>query len=192
MVSKKEELGKIAEEIRKTKPLFKGITNPVPGEGNPEAEIMFIGEAPGYWEDKKGRPFVGQAGRLLEQLLLSIKLRRGDVFIGNLVHWRPPGNRDPTDEEIAFCQKFIDAQTEVIKPKIIATLGRFSMAKFIPEGKISAIHGQARFVDVGGRKTIVLPLFHPAAGLRSADVAEKLKADFAKIPRLLEEKGTEV
>lgn len=189
MASKKEELVKIAQEIKSAPPLFAGANNPVPGEGDAEAQIMFIGEAPGYWEDKKGRPFVGQAGRLLDRLLASIKLERKDVFIGNLVHWRPPGNRDPTKEEIEFCQKFIDAQIEAIKPKMIVTLGRFSMAKFFPESSISRIHGQAGYVDIAGRKTVVLPLFHPAAGLRRASLAQSLQDDFAKIPRLIKIKS---
>jgi len=183
----REELEKIAKRVEKCTrcPLYKKATNPVPGEGNPNAEIMFVGEGPGYWEDQKGRPFVGQAGKLLDQLLVSIKLTRKEVFIGNMVKHRPPGNRDPLPEEIKACQPFLDEQIEIINPKIIVTLGRFSMAKFLPDEKISQIHGQARFVNWEGKKLIVLPMYHPAAALRRGEVMRQIKEDFLKIPQLL-------
>lgn len=191
-MSKKEELEKVSRQIQKTKPLYKGTKNPVPGEGNPNAQIMFIGEAPGYWEDQKGRPFVGQAGRLLEQLLASIDLARKDVFIGNLVHWRPPGNRDPTPPEIKFCQGFVDRQIEIINPKLVVTLGRFSLGKFLPDAKISSVHGKPQRVEWKGKELTVLPLFHPAAGLRSDEVMQNLREDFLKILELLKKEQTKV
>lgn len=189
--AKQERLATLAKQVAQCQkcPLYKNATNPVPGEGNPEAEIMFIGEGPGFNEDQQGRPFVGQAGRLLDELLSSIKVAREDVFIGNLVKHRPPNNRDPQPGEIEACQEFLDQQIEIIQPKIIVTLGRFSMAKFIPEGKISQIHGQARFVEFKGKKIIVIPMFHPAAALRGAKVMEMIKQDFQKIPSFL--KGEE-
>jgi len=179
-----KEINRQVDECRKC-PLYKNTTNPVPGEGNPEAEIMFIGEAPGFNEDQQGRPFVGQAGKLLDELLSSIKVARSDVFIANVVKHRPPENREPQPSEIEACNEYLDRQLEIIQPKIIVTLGRFSMAKFIPDGKISQIHGQARFVEFGGRKIIVIPMFHPAAALRGENVMKMLKEDFLKIPKFL-------
>ena len=187
MENKNQKLEEIAKKVASCKKcsLYENATNPVPGEGNPEAEIMFIGEGPGYWEDQKGVPFCGQAGKLLDELLQSIKVARKDVFITNVVKHRPPGNRDPQPEEIEACKEFLDKQIEIIQPKIIVTLGRFSMAKFIPDGKISKIHGQARFVEFTGRKIIVIPMFHPAAALRGEQVMRMLKEDFLKIPLFL-------
>jgi DNA polymerase len=186
-MDKADKIAKISSEVASCQkcPLYKNATNPVSGEGNPEAEIMFIGEGPGYWEDQKGIPFCGQAGKLLDELLQSIKVARKDVYITNVVKHRPPGNRDPQPEEIEACKNFLDRQIEIIQPKIIVTLGRFSMAKFIPEGKISQIHGQARFVEFAGRKIIVIPMFHPAAALRGEQVMRMLKEDFLKIPLFL-------
>lgn len=146
---------------------------------------MFIGEGPGYYEDQQGRPFVGQAGKLLDKLLALIKLKREDVWIGNVVKHRPPGNRDPLPEEIEACRPFLDEQIKIIDPKIIVTLGRFSMAKFLPDEKISQIHGQARFVNWRGKRLIVLPMYHPAAALRSGEIMRQIREDFKKIPQLL-------
>lgn len=168
-------------------PLYKNTNKSVPGEGNPDSQIMFIGEGPGYHEDQQGRPFVGRAGKLLEELLQLIKLERKDVWIGNVVKHRPPENRDPQPEEIEACQPFLDEQIKIIDPKIIVTLGRFSMAKFFPEEKISRIHGQARFVDFAGKRYIIIPMYHPAAALRSGDVMRELKANFLNIVRFLSE-----
>ena len=190
-MDKKQKLEEIAQQVAKCQkcPLYKNTTNPVPGEGNPEAEIMFIGEGPGYNEDQQGRPFVGQAGKLLDMLLASIKIDRKDVFIANVVKHRPPENREPMPQEIEVCREFLDRQIEVIQPKIIVTLGRFSMEKFIPGARISQLHGMARFVEFGARRIVVIPMFHPAAALRGTEVMNKLKADFIKIPNLL--KGEE-
>lgn len=164
--------------------LYKNANKSVPGEGSVEAEIMFIGEGPGYWEDQKGIPFCGAAGRLLDQLLQSIKLKRKDVFIGNVVKHRPPNNREPMADEIEACRPFLDEQIEIIKPKIIVTLGRFSMNKFLPGEYISQVHGQGRFVDFNGRRFVVLPMYHPAAALRNGRIMAELKKDFQKIQNL--------
>lgn len=186
-MDKEEKLREIAKEVASCRkcPLYKNATNPVPGEGNPEAEMMLVGEGPGFFEDQKGIPFCGAAGKLLDELLQSIEVARKDVFIGNMVKHRAPENRDPQPEEIEACREFLDRQIEIIQPKIIVTLGRFSMNKFIPEGKISQIHGQARFVEFAGRKIIVIPMFHPAAALRGGEIMRMLKEDFLKIPGFL-------
>ena len=187
---KQQKLGELKKEMEKCKKcrLWKTRTNIVFGEGNPDAEIVFVGQCPGYWEDKEGRPFVGQAGKLLNQLLKSIGIERKDVFITNVVHDRPPGNRDPLPEEVEACEPYLDHQLEIIGPKIIVTLGRFAMNKFIPDGKITKIHGQPNFVNWQNRRIIVLPLFHPAAALRNAKILEQLKEDFQKIPKVLEKR----
>lgn len=182
---KLEEIEKLTAKCRKC-PLYKNATNPVPGEGNPEAEIMFIGEGPGYNEDQQGRPFVGQAGRLLDQLLQLIKVTRKEVFITNVVKHRPPENRDPLPEEIEACKNYLDEQIKIINPKIIVTLGRFSMNKFLPNEFISKVHGQARFVDFAGERRIIIPMYHPSAALRSERVMAEIKQDFQKIPKFLE------
>jgi len=185
---KKSKLEKIAQEVARCKrcSLYKSTTKPVSGEGNPQTEVMFIGEAPGYWEDQQGRPFVGQAGKLLSELLQLIKIPRENVFITNVIKHRPPGNRDPLPEEVESCKEFLDAQIKIIDPKIIVTLGRFSLNKFLPGEFISKIHGQARFVEFVGRKRIVIPMYHPAAALRSEKIMNELRSDFQKIPKFLE------
>jgi DNA polymerase len=156
-------------------------TKTVPGDGAPDAEIMFIGEAPGYHEDQQGKPFVGAAGQFLNELLASIGLDRSKVFIANVCKCRPPNNRDPQPEEIAACAPFLQAQIDAIQPKIVVTLGRFSMAKFFPGEAISKIHGQARRRD--GR--LILPLYHPAAALHQPALKRMIEEDFKKIPALL-------
>jgi uracil-DNA glycosylase family 4 len=156
-------------------------TKAVPGEGPDDAEIMFIGEGPGYYEDRSGRPFVGQAGKLLERLLASIGMRREQVYITNVVKCRPPENRDPLREEIEACDKYLTRQIELIDPLLIVTLGRYSMAKFLPGESISRIHGQPRVI---GRRTI-LPFFHPAAALHQQRFMQQVEQDFKKIPEVL-------
>ena len=163
--------------------LFKGRTKAVPGEGNPHAQVMFIGEGPGFHEDKQGRPFVGPAGQFLEELLASINLKRADVFITNVVKCRPPGNRDPLPAEIDACNGYLDRQIAAINPQVIVTLGRFSMAKFFGGEKISAIHGRARKID--GR--ICIAMYHPAAGLHQQSLKESIRSDFKKIPLVIAE-----
>lgn len=187
MENKNQKLNEIAKEVASCKKcsLYKNTTRSVPGEGNPEAEIMFIGEGPGYWEDQRGVPFCGAAGKLLDELLAAIKIERKSVFIGNVVKHRPPENREPMPEEIEACRDFLDRQIEIIQPKLIVTLGRFSMMKFIPNGKISQIHGLARTIEFNNRKLMVLPMYHPAAALRRGEVMKDLKKDFTKIPPIL-------
>jgi len=161
--------------------LHQGRTRTVPGEGAPDATIMFIGEAPGFNEDKQGRPYVGQSGHFLDELLASIGLERSTVFITNVVKSRPPNNRDPLPAEIAACAPFLQRQIDAINPKMIVTLGRFSMAKFFPGESISRIHGQARRKD--GR--IYVPMYHPAAALHQTALKKVIEEDFRKLPELL-------
>jgi uracil-DNA glycosylase family 4 len=163
--------------------LCKSRTRAVPGEGNPHAKILFIGEGPGLHEDKQGRPFVGPSGQLLQELLKSINLKREDVFITNVVKCRPPDNRDPLPAEIAACNDYLDRQIGAIQPLVIVTLGRHSMAKFFSGEKISAIHGRARKKD----GYICIPMFHPAAALRTESYKIALREDFKKIPLALAE-----
>lgn len=154
----------------------------VPGEGPANAEIMLIGEGPGFYENEQGRPFVGAAGQFLDQLLEQAGLKRSEVWIGNVVKCRPPGNRDPLPEELAACDAYLERQIEVIAPKIIITLGRFSMNKFLPNAKISLVHGQMR--RVGNR--FVIPMYHPAAALHQPKWKPEILADFGKLPALLD------
>jgi DNA polymerase len=155
----------------------------VPGEGDPRAAIMFIGEAPGFWENEEGRPFVGPAGKLLEELLAGIGLRREQVYIANVLKCRPPNNRDPLPDELAACGDYLDRQIALIEPRLIVTLGRYSMARFFPPNKgMRDLHGKtARY----GRATC-LALYHPAAALRQGSLKQVLEDDFRKIPELLE------
>jgi uracil-DNA glycosylase len=155
----------------------------VPGEGPAQAEIMFIGEGPGFHENEQGRPFVGAAGQFLDQLLEQAGLTRAGVWIGNVVKCRPPGNRDPLPEELAACDVYLERQIAAINPSIIVTLGRFSMGKFMPGAKISQVHGQMR--KVGDR--YVIAMFHPAAALHQASLKPAILADFAKLPELLKQ-----
>jgi DNA polymerase len=155
----------------------------VPGEGPEDAEIMFVGEAPGFYEDQQGRPFVGPAGRLLEELLASIGLRRDQVYIANVIKCRPPDNRDPLPKEIEACRKWLECQIELIKPKVIVPLGRFSLAWFSPNDPIARVHGQARCRD----GIYYLPMYHPAAALHAANMRRAIEEDFQKLPAVLEE-----
>src|SRR3712207_2927488 len=177
-------LAEIAAEVNRCTAceLHKGRTRAVPGEGPVDAEIMFIGEAPGRNEDQQGRPFVGQAGRLLEDLLAEIGLTRDDVWIGNVVKCRPEANRDPRPEEIAACAGYLERQIALLDPKVIATLGRYSMEKFFPGARITRVHGQARRE---GRR-VLIPLYHPAYILRNMAAMPDAVRDMQKIPRLLE------
>ena len=176
-------LVKIKEEVSACKrcALHHSRLKGVPGEGPPDAEIMFIGEGPGYHENNQGRPFVGAAGNLLVELLGSIGLKREDVFITNVVECRPPGNRDPQPDELAACNIYLERQIQAINPKVIVTLGRFSMARYFPKSRISAIHGQTSVVN--GR--LIMPMYHPAAALHQPSLRRTVKADFALIPELI-------
>jgi len=178
------ELERIAAEIRACTAciLHRGRTQAVPGEGPADARIMFIGEAPGFHEDRQGRPFVGAAGRFLEELLESIGLKREEVYITNIIKCRPPANRDPLPDEIAACGPFLDRQLAVIQPRLVVTLGRFSMARFFPKARISQIHGQARRVG----DLICLPMYHPAAALHQPSLRRVVEEDFHRILEVLE------
>ena len=164
-------------------PLCKTRTKAVPGEGNERPDIMFIGEAPGFHEDRQGRPFVGPAGMFLEELLTSIGLKREDVFITNVVKCRPPENRDPRPLEINACAPYLERQTELLRPKIVVTLGRFSMAKYFATESISRVHGMPRKVN----GIIVFPMYHPAAALHQPALRRTIEADMLKIPKVLAE-----
>ena len=178
-----DELRKVAEEVADCMDcqLHLSRKKAVPGEGPADADIMLIGEGPGFHENEQGRPFVGAAGRFLEELLESINLTRADVFIGNVVKCRPPGNRDPQPEEIEACSSYLQRQISAIDPEVIVTLGRFSMARYFPNVKISKIHGQAKEID--GR--VVIPMYHPAAALHQPSLREVVKEDFSLIPTLI-------
>lgn len=181
-----ELLDQIATEVRAcTKcDLCKGTKNGVPGEGSATAEVLFIGEGPGFNEDRLGRPFVGQAGQLLNKMIASIGMRREDVFITNVVKHRPPDNRDPSPSEIAACADYLDRQIAALNPKVIVTLGRFSMARYFPGAKISAIHGQSKVIE----GHIAVAMFHPAAALRTPAVMKQFEDDFQRaIPAALVE-----
>ncbi len=180
-----EDLVEVAKEVVVCKKcaLSRSRKNAVPGEGPAKAEIMFIGEAPGFHENEKGRPFVGAAGNFLNELLAQAMLERSDVWITNVVKCRPPGNRDPQPEEIAACDEYLERQIAAIDPKIIITLGRYSMGKFMPGAKISTVHGQMR--KVGDR--YVIAMFHPAAALHQASIKPAIMKDFAQLPKLLEQ-----
>jgi len=173
------------EEIRRCREceLARYRTTVVPGEGREDADIMFIGEAPGWHEDQQGRPFVGPAGRFLEELLASIGMRREDVFIGNVLKCRPPGNRDPLPAEMETCRRWLDRQIELISPKIVVTLGRYSMARFFPGEAISKVHGKPRRIG----STVCFPMYHPAAALHQQSLRQVIEADMLQIPGVLED-----
>ena len=166
--------------------LAEGRTQVVFGNGNPDADLMFVGEAPGFHEDKQGLPFVGQAGKLLDQLLGGIGLSREDVWVANVLKCRPPGNRDPMPDEIESCEPHLFRQVELIEPRVVATLGNFSTK--LLSGKqtgITRVHGQPQEVTLGGRTVLLYPLYHPAAALYTPSMLNVLQEDFARIPELL-------
>ena len=158
--------------------LANGRTQVVPGEGPVDAEIIFIGEAPGYYEDQQGHPFVGAAGQFLESLLAGIGLKRSDVFIANVIKCRPPGNRDPLPEEISACSNWLNRQLGIVRPKLIVTLGRYSLARFLPGTPIGRVHGQGRKLG----SLWVVPMYHPAAALHQGGLRKTIEDDFRKIP----------
>jgi DNA polymerase len=166
--------------------LAEGRTQVVFGVGNPDADLMFVGEAPGFHEDKQGFPFVGQAGKLLDKLLAGIGLTRADVYVANVLKCRPPGNRDPMPDEIEQCEGYLFRQIELIEPKLVATLGNF--ATKLLSGKplgITRVHGQEQDVTLGGNRVLLYPLYHPAAALYTPRMLEVLEEDFARIPKLI-------
>ena len=179
----------IAAEVRACTDcrLASGRTRAVPGEGSPDTEVVFVGEGPGQNEDRQGRPFVGAAGTLLQELLGMIGWRREDVFITNVVKCRPPNNRDPEPDEIAACQPYLKRQLEVLDPALLVTLGRFSLQTFMPGDRISRVHGSERPIDpsTGARAAIGYALYHPAAALRQSSLKETMQRDMAAVPEVL-------
>jgi DNA polymerase len=168
--------------------LAQGRTQVVFGSGSPNADLMFVGEAPGFHEDQQGVPFVGQAGKLLDKLLAGIDLTRADVFVANVLKCRPPGNRDPMPDEIATCEPHLFKQIELIEPKLVATLGNFAtkLLSGKPAG-ITRVHGVEQEVTLGPRTVLLYPIYHPAAALYTPSMLKMLEEDFARIPALLEQ-----
>jgi len=166
--------------------LAAGRTQVVFGSGDPAADLMFVGEAPGFHEDKQGVPFVGAAGKLLDQLLAGIGLTRPDVYVANVLKCRPPGNRDPMPDEIEACEGHLWKQIELIRPRVVATLGNFAtkLLSGRPTG-ITRVHGQEQETTLGGRRVLLYPIYHPAAALYTPRMLEVLESDFARLPELL-------
>ncbi len=184
LAERQQVLEKIHDEVRRCTacPLPKERTQAVPGAGPVTAEIMFIGEAPGFYEDQQGLPFVGRAGKLLDQMLEKAGIARERIYITNVIKCRPPGNRDPKPEEVEACRPFLERQLVIIDPKVIVTLGRYSMARAFPNEKISRIHGQPRRIE--GR--IYFPMYHPAAALHQPSLRRVVEEDFLKLRAVLE------
>jgi len=182
-----ETLNQVAQEVSECTKcvLHYSRKRAVPGEGPANARIMFIGEGPGFHENEQGRPFVGAAGKFLEDLLGKIGTKRTDVFITNVVKCRPPGNRDPLPEELEACGDYLERQIQAINPRVIVTLGRFSMARFLPNAKISEVHGQA--MRIRGR--LIVPMYHPAAALHQGSLKPVIERDFALLPELITRAG---
>ncbi|MEZ4520882.1 MAG: uracil-DNA glycosylase [Thermomicrobiales bacterium] len=180
-----QELSLIASEVRVCTDceLHRGRTLAVPGDGASDADVVFIGEAPGMNEDKQGLPFVGNSGKFLNDMLESIGWDRESVFITNIVKCRPPGNRDPLPDEIEACSQYLDRQIELLDPKMIVTLGRHSMSRWFGNERISRIHGKHRTFD----NRVVVPMYHPAAALHQPSLRAVVQADFKKLPLILEE-----
>lgn len=195
-MDKYKELQKIKDEMEKDKnlPLVSRPEDVIPGDGNPDAEIVFIGEAGGYHESVQRKPFVGQAGQLLNKLLTLAGIKREDVYITNMIKTRPPNNRDPLPEELEAYSRYLDKELEIINPEVIITLGRYSMAKFLQNVFISSVHGKKYDVFWRGRDIVVIPMYHPAASLRNGNVMELEKTDFVNLKEILkkidEEKKT--
>ncbi|NJE09220.1 uracil-DNA glycosylase [Thermococcus sp. M39] len=192
-MAKEELMKKLEEKIKNcTKcPLGMLRTNAVPGSGSYDAKIMFVGEAPGYWEDQKGLPFVGRAGKVLDELLAEIGLKREDVYITNIVKCRPPNNRDPTEDEIKACCPYLDRQIDIIRPKVIVPLGRHSMSYILKKfgfevEPISKIHGKTFEARTLFGKIIIMPMYHPAVALYKPQLKEELRKDFKKLKEILD------
>lgn len=186
-MTKFELLHKLKDQMEKDEslPLKKVATKLVFGSGNTEAKILCVGEGPGRNEDLQGLPFVGQAGKLLEKFLQLAGIDRKKVFITNIVHHRPPENRDPLPNEIESYRKYLDEIIKIIDPKIIITLGRFSMAKFLPDVFISQVHGKEYEVIWDGKKVVIVPMYHPAASLRNGKILEAEKQDFINLKEII-------
>lgn len=188
-MSKQQLIDDLVKEIIDKKicsELAEQANNLVVGDGSLDAEIVFIGEAPGKNEDLKGLPFVGAAGKFLNEMLSSVNLDRSDVYITNIVKYRPPNNRDPLPEEKQAFWPYLIKQLQIIKPKVIITLGRHSMEYFLPGMKISDVHGEPKRVQFGEEKIVILPLFHPAAALYNGGLRQTLIDDFGRVPKLIE------
>ncbi len=186
-MNKFDELKKLHEKWLLECPckLKNSATQGVPGDGNADAQIVFIGEAPGAKEDKEGRPFIGAAGKFFTEMLESIKIKREDVYITNIVKYRPPENRDPLPSEIADCARWLEEEINLIEPTLIVFLGRHAMNHFFPAEKISEAHGVVLVAKHFGKLYHFLPLYHPAAALYNGSLREVLKTDFKKIPKIL-------
>ena len=186
---RREELVELYREVKECRrcPLYATRTQVVFGSGNADADLMFVGEAPGFHEDQQGIPFVGAAGKLLDKLLDEIGMSRGDVFIANVLKSRPPGNRDPQLEEIEACKPYLTRQIELIEPRVICTLGNFS-TKLLTRRQdgITRVHGRPQDHVIAGLPIRIYPIYHPAAGLRSTAMLETLREDFRQLPELLE------
>jgi DNA polymerase len=182
-VNAEEVLQQVANEVSNCEKciLYHSRKNSVPGEGPANSDIMFVGEGPGFHENEQGRPFVGAAGKFLEDLLASIDMTREQVYITNVVKCRPPGNRDPQQDELSACSDYLERQILAINPKVIVTLGRFSMARYFPNAKISQVHGQASQI----KSRLVVPMYHPAAALHQPSLRPVVEKDFSKLPELI-------
>jgi uracil-DNA glycosylase family 4 len=188
MNSKQTQLDQLAADIRDKNvcpELASQATNLVMGDGNLDSDIVFIGEAPGKNEDIQGLPFVGAAGKFLNEMLAAAGLERKDVYITNIVKYRPPNNRDPLPEEKAAFWPYLLKQLQIIDPKVVITLGRHSMEYFLPGMKIGQIHGEAKRIQFGDHKIVIMPLFHPAAALYSGSLRQTLIDDFLKVPAVI-------
>ncbi len=187
-VARANALAELAEQVESCTrcPLYATRTRAVFGAGHPDADLLFVGEAPGFHEDQQGLPFVGQAGKLLEQLLAGIGLTRADVYIANVLKSRPPGNRDPHPDEIQACESHLFRQIELIEPRVVATLGNFAtkLLSGRPTG-ITRVHGQEQEATLGGRRVLLYPLYHPAAALYTPRMLDVLRADFARLRELM-------
>lgn len=192
-MSKQSQLDQIAADIREKNvcpDLAKTATNLVMGDGNIDADIVFIGEAPGKNEDEQGLPFVGAAGKFLNEMLAAAGMNRNDVYITNIVKYRPPNNRDPLPEEKAAFWLYLLKQLQIIQPKVVITLGRHSMEYFLPGMKIGQIHGEPKRIQFGDQKIVIMPLFHPAAALYNGSLRQTLIDDFLKVPKVIERLDT--
>lgn len=189
-MSKQSQLDQIAADIREKNvcpDLAETATNLVMGDGNLDADIVFIGEAPGKNEDEQGLPFVGAAGKFLNEMLAAAGMDRSDVYITNIVKYRPPNNRDPLPEEKAAFWPYLMKQLQIINPKVVITLGRHSMEYFLPGMKIGQIHGEPKRIQFGDHKIVIMPLFHPAAALYNGSMRQTLIDDFLKVPKVIEQ-----
>lgn len=182
-MNKKQKLEKLREKILKDKtlPFADTATNLVFGAGSVDPKVLFLGEAPGRNEDLKGLPFIGSAGKILSELIESVGLTRDEVYITSVLQYRPPKNRDPKPSEIALFKPYLDEQIKILEPKVIVTLGRFSLSKFLPDAKIAEVHGKSQKIKLNGKEVVVIPMYHPAAVIYRQNLKQTLKDDFQVI-----------